>query len=107
MKFKIYSHILPFLLGFLLFQLFSFQVNGQIWTKIYWYTSGDKPDRGTDVVETSDGALIATGGYLGHLVKVGRNGDILWRKSFPEIEQANDLTLISDGGICLIGHCFF
>ncbi len=41
---------------------------------------------------------------MGHLVKIDRNGDILWRKSFQEIEQATDLTLTADGGICLVGY---
>ncbi|MBI1224897.1 MAG: T9SS type A sorting domain-containing protein [Bacteroidetes bacterium] len=92
---------LAFLVTFLyLLPTFS---DAQIWTRIYWYSSGTKPDDGKSIVEAENGSLIVAGGYLGHLVKLDKKGDILWRKSFNEIEQATDLTLTSDGGICLVG----
>lgn len=100
MHFKTHQFLFSFLLLCLLPQL----ADGQIWTRIYWYTSGQKSDRGMSIIEADNGSLIAAGGYLGHLVKIDKNGNILWRKSYQEIEQTNDLTLTSDGGICLIGN---
>jgi PQQ-like domain len=78
--------------------------DAQIWTRIYWYTSNAKSDRGMSIAEADNGSLIVAGGYLGHLVKLDKTGHILWQKSFEEITQANDLVLTPNGDICLVGH---
>ena len=103
MRLKSYYQPHHFLCCILLLCLIPQFAEAQIWTRIYWYTSGQKHDQGKSIVEADNGSLLVAGGYLGNLVKIDKKGAILWRKSFEEIDQANDLTLTSDGGICLIG----
>lgn len=101
---KLPSNTRSFFLAAIFLLSLSVESDAQIWTKIYWHSSGQKYDGGKSIIQVDSGSFIVAGGHLGNLVKIDKNGDIIWRKSYEEIEQANDLTLTSDGGICLIGY---
>ncbi len=71
-------------------------------------------DRAYDIVELTDGSLVAAGSYLhngtfyANLLKLSATGDLLWHRGFgePTAPQANHgygLLATSDGGFLVLG----
>lgn len=80
---------------------------GQIWARIYLYYGSSNEDVGKNVIETSNGDLIVPGEGVGHLMRLDKNGDIIWRKHYENMEAAFDVAETSDGGFVLIGKSSF
>lgn len=86
------------------------------WSKTY---GGSNDERGTDIINTSDGGYAMAGytrsddgdisenaGFYDYwIVKLNSQGDIQWEKTygFPGNDQANSLLQTSDGGYFITG----
>lgn len=81
-----------------------------LWTKTYG-TWGN--DQGQEIIPTSDGNYMITGGsnsppnnsYQAYLIKIDPNGAILWEKYYggPNYEIGNSVKQTPDGGYIMLG----
>ncbi|MES2285345.1 MAG: T9SS type A sorting domain-containing protein [Bacteroidota bacterium] len=81
-----------------------------LWTKTYG-TWGN--DQGQEIIPTSDGNYVITGGsnsppnnsYQAYLIKIDPDGDIIWNKYYggPNYEIGNSVKQTPDGGYIMLG----
>ncbi|MFO8078447.1 MAG: hypothetical protein R6U21_07395 [Thermoplasmatota archaeon] len=96
--------------GFYDVWLIKIDENGnELWNKTF---GGNDADRGEDIIQTSDGGYLITGGATPSdvgwddviLIKTNENGDIQWTKSYGGSDQDIAYSVIStDDGGYLIG----
>lgn len=85
----------------------------EMWTK---HIGGINNDVGKAIVQTFDTAFViagytnsyGNGGYDGYLIKLNRNGDTMWTKTFggSDWDFFNDLRITSDSGFVMVGYTY-
>ncbi|MEA3457369.1 MAG: hypothetical protein U9R21_01675 [Candidatus Thermoplasmatota archaeon] len=86
------------------------EYGNELWNKTF---GGNDADRGEDIIQTSDGGYLITGGATPSdagwddviLIKTNENGDMQWTKSYGGSDQdiAYSVILTDDGGYLLGG----
>lgn len=93
------------------------KVNGnagwEMWTKHF---GGTNNDIGKAIISTADSGFVitgytnsyGTGGYDGFLLKVNKNGDSIWMKTYGDTnwDILNALQPTSDGGFVMTGYSY-
>lgn len=85
----------------------------EMWTK---HIGGINNDIGKAIIQTFDSALViagytnsfGNGGYDGYLIKINRNGDTIWTKTFGgnDWDVFNSLQITSDSGFVMVGYTY-
>ena len=98
------------------FWVIKIDKNGEIiWQNSY---GGDQNDEPRSIVVTKDNSYVIAGGtelygegYKIWLIKIDKNGEIVWQKSYNVnvnyyTDNAQDIILTSDGGYVIAGYTF-
>lgn len=81
-----------------------------LWSRMYNHDIGDAiksvvvtPDEGY-VIAGSTSEVAGGGGVMTYLIKTNSNGDTLWTKSFPELDNLQNFKIVSGGGFVMTGY---
>lgn len=92
------------------------KMNNQGWLMWAKNTGGINNDIGNSIVRTADSGFViagytntyGNGGYDGYLIKVNKNGDVVWQKTFGGIDWDvfNSVIKTNDYGFLAVGYSY-